>query len=140
LMYIIHITAFESVSRFSPIAAGVSCETELLEIVSLASVRVLCLKCFAQCKSLSSITFEPNSRLREIDRTVFSGGSLVPTLLMTRWSHWWCNSGQWTTWKAISSSLYCPRSAAEKQSIDILHGCQWLWVESFGDNGGRPIL
>jgi hypothetical protein len=44
------------------IAEEVFGEAELIEIVIPVSVEVIGAKCFAQCRSLSSITFEGGSR------------------------------------------------------------------------------
>jgi hypothetical protein len=71
---------FEPESRLSRIAAEAFCETGLIEIVIPASVEMLCMKCFVQCRLLSSITFERNSRLREVDQTAFSEVPVIPTL------------------------------------------------------------
>jgi hypothetical protein len=38
-----------------------------------ASVEVLCKLCFSSCKSLTSVTFESNSKLREVASDCFKG-------------------------------------------------------------------
>jgi hypothetical protein len=62
---------FESGSRLSRIAEEVFCETGLIEIIIPASVEVIGVKCFAECRSLSSITYEAGSRFGEVDSTAF---------------------------------------------------------------------
>jgi hypothetical protein len=52
----------------SRIEKGAFQESGLIEIVIPSSVEVLGVNCFAECKSLSSITYEAGSRLREVDR------------------------------------------------------------------------
>jgi hypothetical protein len=44
--------------------------TSLIEIILPSSVEVLNAGCFAECESLSSITFESGSRLQGIEREV----------------------------------------------------------------------
>jgi hypothetical protein len=54
--------------------------TGLVEIIIPSSVEVLGRYCFAACKSLSSVTFESGSRLREVDRDAFGDVPIRPTL------------------------------------------------------------
>jgi hypothetical protein len=52
----------------------------LIEIIVPASVEVLGEKCFYDCRSLSSVTFESEAKLREVGQDAFSGVPISPTL------------------------------------------------------------
>jgi hypothetical protein len=52
----------------------------LVEIIIPASVEVLDCGCFSACRSLSLITFERESQLREVARDAFMGLPVPPTL------------------------------------------------------------
>jgi hypothetical protein len=53
----------------------------LVEFIVPASVEVLCEKCFHLCGSLSSVTFESQSRLSQIGNWAFSGTGLVEMIV-----------------------------------------------------------
>jgi hypothetical protein len=61
--------------------------TGLIAIVIPASVEIFGARCFAQCRSLSSIAFESESKLREIDLAAFTGVIVVPTLPTRKFNH-----------------------------------------------------
>jgi hypothetical protein len=50
--------------------------TGLIDLVIPASVKILGEECFAECKFLSSVRFEPGSRLSRIERGVFRDSGL----------------------------------------------------------------
>jgi hypothetical protein len=52
-------------------------QTGLIEIILPASIEVLGEKCFSECRSLSSITFESGSRLSRIGKMAFLKTGLV---------------------------------------------------------------
>jgi hypothetical protein len=51
-----------------------------------SNVEILCSKCFSFCRSLSSLTFEPNSRLTKIESQAFYESSrqaiLIPSTIL----------------------------------------------------------
>jgi hypothetical protein len=53
----------------------------LIEIVILASVKVLGEKCFSECKLLSSGRFESGSKLPRIESQAFAGTALVDLII-----------------------------------------------------------
>jgi hypothetical protein len=56
-------------------------ESSLQSIVIPSSVEILGSSCFSRCQSLSSISFESNSRLTRIDSTAFSSSSLQSIII-----------------------------------------------------------
>jgi hypothetical protein len=51
-------------------------QSVLKSIIIPKSVEVLCKECFSNCKSLTSITFESDSRLQRIEERAFAGTGL----------------------------------------------------------------
>jgi hypothetical protein len=63
---------FESGSRLSRIEKNTFSGTDLVEIILPASVEVLGEGCFAECRSLSWVTFESGSRFLGIEREILA--------------------------------------------------------------------
>jgi hypothetical protein len=53
----------------------------LIEIVIPSSVEMLCENCFLRCGSLTSVIFEPGSRLSRIEKATFSETGLIEIVI-----------------------------------------------------------
>jgi hypothetical protein len=65
-----------------------------------SSVQVLCCRCFAQCRALSSVTFEQNSRLTRIENRTFCDCKALKSICIPesiqRIERYWYNSSSLT--------------------------------------------
>jgi hypothetical protein len=52
-----------------------------VEIIRPSSVEVLSERCFSECKSLSSVTFESGSKLSRIEKNAFAGTGLIDIII-----------------------------------------------------------
>jgi hypothetical protein len=53
----------------------------LTAIILPSSVELVCKSCFFNCKSLTSVTFEPDSKLQQIDEDAFQWSGLTAIIL-----------------------------------------------------------
>jgi hypothetical protein len=66
------------------IEASAFCGSGLNAIIIPSSVEILGEKCFFNCGLLQSVTFDPQSRLRELGKDAFTGISISPILPVSR--------------------------------------------------------
>jgi hypothetical protein len=90
-----------------------------------ASIELLGEECFANCQSLSSITFESGSRLSRIEKMVFFMAGLVEMIIpaMVEVLSEWC----FAPCKSLSSITF--ESGSRLSRMKMEHSIELVWLK-----------
>jgi hypothetical protein len=96
----------------------------LVEIILPSSIEILGERCFAECRSLSSVTFESGSRLLRIGGGAFGGTGLVEIVIPA--SVEVLGVGCFSLCRSLSSVRFESGSRLLETENEVLHKARWF--------------